>query len=378
MKRIEPLDGLRTCAVLGVLWAHVWMFFKNIPFPLAGVDINRLLAFGGIGVDLFFVISGFCMYLMYAKKVKQFNFESYGSFFVKRWRRIAPAFYAVVLVDCFIYLVSTGVFPFNNMLAHFFFINTITDYTSLSPSFWSLATEWHFYLILPFLFIRLKTPKEFMYRVFFLMAISMVTRIVLFSDKSFLQNVTLDSDMIWYRFIEFGWGLLAALFYTQQGQLPGWLKGNMGFIFSFIIAFSGRLLMTSDVLLYLGKAASIGRALGEPVLTFGFGLMVLNVVLSPSIFANLLSSKPFLFIGRISYSMYLWHWMIAINVSGWVIAKFGISQLNFYMCFFAITILLIPVAYISYKLLEEPYFKKSHKNDSTRVKQSNVVFAKTD
>ena len=61
MKRIEPLDGLRTCAVLGVLWAHVWMFFKNIPFPLAGVDINRLLAFGGIGVVLFFVIMGFCM-----------------------------------------------------------------------------------------------------------------------------------------------------------------------------------------------------------------------------------------------------------------------------------------------------------------------------
>lgn len=69
--RINAIDGLRTIAVLGVLWAHLWAFMNAPSLMLAGIDVARLLSFGGTGVDLFFVISGFCMFLMHHLKSKK-------------------------------------------------------------------------------------------------------------------------------------------------------------------------------------------------------------------------------------------------------------------------------------------------------------------
>src|SRR5262245_49813726 len=97
--RIAPVDGLRALAVLGVLWWHVWMFSGNPSLSVGRVgavnlDVNRAVSAIGTGVDLFFVISGFCMYLMYAKSQSVFSAQRYAAFIKRRWWRIAPAFYA--------------------------------------------------------------------------------------------------------------------------------------------------------------------------------------------------------------------------------------------------------------------------------------------
>ena len=358
MERLKPVDGLRALAVTGVIWAHIWLFFNNPSFYIVHIDVNRVLSFGGIGVDLFFVISGFCMYLMYRKKAEKFSIAAYGGFIVKRWKRIAPAFYFVVTFESLLYLFMQGVFPAKSFFSHLLFINTFNKDNVLSPPFWSLATEWHFYLILPLLFIKLRNSNEIVYRVLILSVISLGCRMVLFSSNIFLQRITINSDMIWYRFIEFGIGILAAWYYAEGKELPRWLKGNRGFLVTVMIAFAGRALMTTEVLAHLGKMAFTGRAFGEPVLTLGFALMILNVISSASIFSKLLSGRLLLFIGRISYSMYLCHWLIAYNTSAWVIKHLGITQASFYGTFVFVLLMLVPVSFICYKILEEPYFKK--------------------
>lgn len=356
--RIKPIDGLRACAVLGVLWAHIWMFFDNIPFYLGGKDINRFLSFGGIGVDLFFVISGFCMYLMYAKKSETFSLQSYLSFFKKRWLRIAPAFYLAVIVESLIYLVKSGLFPYQTMVSHLLFLNIFFDSQILSPSFWSLATEWHFYLILPFLFIGLKGRYSLVSRVLLLCAICVGFRLYNYRGNLFLTGQTISSDMIWYRFIEFGWGIIAAWYYLNVEGLPKWLKGNPGFLIAAIIALLGRGLMANELLAKFGNLAFVGRAMGEPVLTLGFALMILNLVQSESAFQKVLSTSFFQFIGKISYSFYLWHWILASNLSFYIKHRYGTSNLVFEISFLLSFVILVILSWISYKWLEEPYFKK--------------------
>src|SRR5688572_25787080 len=139
MERIRAIDGLRAFAVLGVIWAHIWMFFDNIPWKLAGIDILKIIYFGGIGFDSFFVFCGFCMYLMYHKKAADFTIGFYWSFIVKRWKRIAPAFYFVVLFESVLYLINSGLFPVKSFVYHLLFINTLNKDNVLSPPFWSLA-----------------------------------------------------------------------------------------------------------------------------------------------------------------------------------------------------------------------------------------------
>jgi len=368
MERIRAIDGLRAFAVLGVLWAHVWMFFGNIPLVLGRIDIHRIIAFGGIGVDLFFVISGFCMYLMYQKKATDFTWKFYGDFIVKRWKRIAPAFYFVVLFECLLYLARENQFPLESFLYHLFFINTLDPNKILSPSFWSLATEWHFYLVLPFIFIKDPLKKYIGFRVWALILLCVLLRIWHFSKFKIDTSITVPTEMIWYRFVEFGWGILAAKWYVSGAALPRILKGNIGFLITFCIAFGGRIIMTTEFCLKFGKLAFLVRALGEPVLTLGFALMILNLLKSVTFFQKLVTLKPCLFVGKISYSFYLWHWLISFPASYWIMAHWGKSPLVMELAFISCTILIIPVAYLSYKYLEAPYFRKNTQKSTTLLR----------
>jgi peptidoglycan/LPS O-acetylase OafA/YrhL len=369
MNRIGPIDGLRTFAVIGVIWAHVWMFFGNLPLLIAGVNVNQLLSFGGIGVDLFFVISGFCMYLMHEKESLHFSAGVYGRFLKKRWLRIAPAFYFIVLFECFVYLSDYHLFPWKSLVYHLLFINTFNPDNVLSPPFWSLATEWHFYMILPLLFIADPLKKRLVPRVLVLIGVCMVLRSLLYYRYPPLSGVTVRNDQIWYRFAEFGFGILASWFYIKKKKLWPLLEGNAGFILSFLIAYAGRLFMANEVLSHFGKMAFLARAVGEPILAFGFSLMILNLVNTASLFRRFVSARPFLFLGRISYSMYLWHWMIVVGVTGWWISRIGHSVADQELAFILAVLLCIPVAMLSYRWLEAPYFKKRKKTNALPVAQ---------
>ncbi|HEY4290078.1 MAG TPA: acyltransferase [Puia sp.] len=361
MNRIQPIDGLRAFAVIGVIWAHVWMFFGSQPLFVAGINIHQFISFGGIGVDLFFVISGFCMYLMHSKNASHFTGALYGNFIKKRWFRIAPAFYFVVLFESLKILYSLGSFPTKSFIYHLVFLNTFNNDNVLSPPLWSLATEWHFYLILPFLFISDPLGKYLNVRVIGLMTVCLILRLWLYHGYDLTSGITVPNDKIWYRFVEFGFGILAARFYIQKRSLPFVFRGNIGFMLSFLLAFSGRLCMATAILAHFGKFSFIIRAFGEPILTCGFALMILNLVDTDSIFKRLISAKPIVFLGKISYSMYLWHWMIASWISFSWIARGGVSIINQELAFVVSVLCCIPIAMISYRLFEAPYFKQRPK-----------------
>ena len=361
--RIAPVDGLRAVAVLGVVWAHVWLFCGNQVLSLGKIgsinlDFNRAISMIGTGVDLFFVISGFCMYLMYASKETQFTWSNYAKFLKNRWLRIAPAFYVSALVCAIGYFFVGKPFPWLDLLSdvsftHIWFPNT----GSLAPPFWSLATEWHFYLFLP-LFIWSAAHWGFWPVIAMAILGSMGCRTLVYTSPAAFAAIW--TPQIPVRLVEFAWGMCIAWLYTRKIMPPKILCAEKGFLIAFGIAYIGRLLMISEVVKLAGSFGYLCNIVSEPVLTLGYSLMLWNVVLSSSIFQQWLSHPLVQAIGRWSYSLYLWHWWPCVWISQLTIKQFGATPLTQHVALVLSLIVMIPFSYLSYRWLEVPYFRKRH------------------
>src|SRR6185312_15058139 len=165
------------------MWKHLLGFYENVPLMVGKININKAISIAGNGVDLFFVISGFCMYLMYVAKAGSFKLNEYGNFLKKRFMRIAPAFYVLIAVEVIRHMVQYGNFPTETFLYHVFFISIFLPvHNDFAPHYWSLATEWHFYLVLPFLFIGIKNRKHIIRRILAMIVICIIFRLFLYYD----------------------------------------------------------------------------------------------------------------------------------------------------------------------------------------------------
>lgn len=363
--RIAPLDGLRAVAVLGVVWVHIWGFCNNPAWSLTklssiNLDLNRAIAILGTGVDLFFVISGFCMYLTYAGKQTKFGLRGYFTFLKKRWLRIAPVFYIAAFVCALRYPFIGQPFPWLDLLAHATFTHLwIPNIVGLASPFWSLATEWHFYLILP-LFIW--ATSQFGFRTVITTAIlgSIGFRLWMYSspyEVEIFWNAQLPS-----RFVEFAWGICAARLYSLQKIPPKLLRAEKGFLLAFVITYFGRVLMVTEVVKLAGPLGWICRTLAEPILTLGYSLIVWNVIASKSIFQKLLSYEAVQALGRWSYSLYLWHWWPCLWISVFLVNQFSSTVLVQNVALVLCLIVLVPFSWLSYSSLEAPYFRRKVHN----------------
>lgn len=360
--RIASVDGLRAVAVFGVIWAHVWAFGSGIPVWSLGkigsinLDLNRAISVIGTGVDLFFVISGFCMYLMYAQKQTNFAWNTYGNFLKKRWLRIAPNYYIAALVCAVGFLFVGQPFPWFDLLAHASFTHILLPNTGeLAAPFWSLATEWHFYLILP-LFIWATTYIGFWAVVSIAILLSMGFRTWLYLSPT-------DIEVFWstqlpIRLVEFAWGICVARLYTMQKMPPKLLCGEKGFVIGFAITYVGRLLMVTEVINLAGSFGYICKIFAEPVLSLGYSLILWNVISSNSVFQQWLSHPIAQGVGRWSYSLYLWHWYPCLWISQVIVKNFGVNPLTQHIALALSLAILVPFSILCYHFLEAPYFRR--------------------
>jgi peptidoglycan/LPS O-acetylase OafA/YrhL len=359
--RIAELDGLRAIAVLGVVWVHVWTFCSNPTWSVGklgsiNLDLNRAIAILGQGVDLFFVISGFCMYLIYASKQNKFRLkEDFFPFLKKRWLRIAPAFYLAAIVCAFRYPFIGQPFPWLDLIAHASFTHIwIPNTVGLAAPFWSLATEWHFYLFLPFFIWGVS-------RYGFWTAISM-TIISSIGFRLWMYTSPLEVQIFWKaqlpsRLVEFAGGICIAKLYVDKKIIPKFLSAEKGFLLALVITYCGRILMVAEVIKFAGHWGYVCQVFAEPILTLGYSLILWNVIGSTSIFSKALSCKALSAIGLWSYSMYLWHWYPCLWISVFLKNQFGSSTLLQYISLLLCLILLIPISWLSYTIIEAPYFR---------------------
>jgi len=343
MERIKALDGWRAIAALGVVWIHVWTYCGNPSLLIAGFDIYKPLAIIGNGVDFFFVISGFCLYLVLYKK--NIDGSVYINYIKKRWLRIAPAFYSAAFIIVFCSLASNAVLK---LLVNFLFLQNAFPLLTISAPFWSLGVEFHFYILLPLFFIlsnKIKIRNTLI--VFFI--IGLILNFIFIQDEYRYQLVT--------KVIHFTVGITIAWLYTSRDLKESNYHKRSFFILSILLAFVGRFLMSRQ---FVGDAGIWSRcfiAFAPVFLVVGFGGMLLHTIINSKTF-TFLSNKIMSFLGRISYSIYLWHSFLLGLVGKIVLPELKWGSGDPIALFFIVQLILIPVSYASYLLFERFYFSK--------------------
>ena len=198
-KYFPALDGIRGIAILMVLMHHALMFGKMRSDLLFEKRLHKLLFSGWLGVDLFFVLSGFLItgILIDLKGNKDY----FKNFYMRRVLRIFPIYYVFLLlyftlIPLFSYTVHDAILPFGEKLWYLLYgINIKYAFSGWAENvtighFWSLAVEEQFYLIWP-LIIYLTPKKKLPLISFIIIGLSLTIRVILHYYNYKLANYVL-------------------------------------------------------------------------------------------------------------------------------------------------------------------------------------------
>ena len=343
-RRFRPdVEGLRAVAIVLVVLYHA--------------SLNALSG-GYVGVDVFFVISGFVITGVLLRERSSSNRTSFLSFYGRRSRRIIPAATLVIVGTVVATYGVLGALYGNPtaidarwtavFLANFHFTATGTNYlTAQEPpspllNFWSLAVEEQFYLVYPAFFAVLALLRRKMsLRV--KLAVGLTAVIVISLAISAAQTNTSPTAAYFSPFArawELALGALIAVGTNWLLRVPKVVARIMTWAGLGAIGFSA--VVFSATTLYPGTAVAV------PVL--GAGLVIAGGVSAPRWGVEaVLGLRPFRWMGRLSYSLYLWHWPILIIAAESV----GKASLPFRQ---NVVWLLVAVAasVVTYRLVENP------------------------
>lgn len=340
MRYRAEIDGLRALAVIPVILYHAG--FQWLPG-------------GFVGVDVFFVISGYLITTILIGELDQGKF-SIIKFYERRARRILPALFVMMAVTApfaYAYLLPDDMRSFwKSVLAVCFFLsNYLFSYESgyfapdveLKPLLhtWSLAVEEQFYVIFPvLLFILWRFGKTLTF--FIILFIASIS--YMHADNGSIVDPTWTFYSITSRAWELAIGVAAAFYFRSE------MKIHLNRYASNVLGMIGIALIVYGMLFITKQTPFPGRYALLPTLG---AFLIIVFASSENIPGKLLSLKPVVFVGLISYSAYLWHQpMMAIARH-----KYVVEPPSYVMA--AICLATILIAWLSWKYVEAPFRSKS-------------------
>ena len=344
------IDGLRAVAVLLVVFNHA------LVGPFSG---------GFIGVDIFFVISGF---LITSIIVREFDTGTFGyrRFIERRARRIIPALYALLLpisIAAYFLLLETDRAAYMRSLISTvtfwsnvrFFIDT--GYFDIAATYkpllhtWSLGIEEQFYVVFPILLL-------------ILLKISVLSRfawLLLAMATSFVLQITAGSTAAFYLLPHRAWELLAgaaaSLFATSELGVSITKRLNSSVAAKHILPSACLTLILATAVLIRKESEWPSEIILIPVLATAIFLLF---AAPDSIIGKLLSLRPLVMVGLCSYSIYLWHYPIFSLVRYRTI---GDISLQLAVALIGVSLVL---GWISWRVIERP-FRVPHLVSGTKV-----------
>lgn len=329
--RLE-IDGLRAIAVLAVV-----LFHYSIP------------GFGGgfVGVDIFFVISGFLIGDILWREYSETGKISLIKFYERRIKRLAPAFVVMAIVTTaaayFILLpfefreygktlIVSTVYLSN---VYFFrqtgYFDTASDEKALLHT-WSLSVEEQFYIFLPLFILLFARSKNWLIRLLIgVFVISLIGNLV----------VTPRSSAATFFLFPFrAWELLAGVLLAIYGY-----QAKESWSHSAWISWLGLALLCASIVLVQPGASFPGWQAIFPV---AGSVLILFNGRSDNIVNHLLSSSVMVFVGLISYSLYLWHWPVLTLALYFCEGDLSSAQIA------GLMVLSFVLAFLSWKYVEQP------------------------
>jgi peptidoglycan/LPS O-acetylase OafA/YrhL len=350
MSRLTYIDGLRGLAIALVFLRHYYMYAYEFGLPRWA----DAMSFGGVGVHLFLLLSGFCIgYRYVGPKAKPFE---WGDFWKRRLQRILPAYYFVLLF-CLVFMGDPKTGFWAQFIPHALMLHNLNPQTvlALNMPFWSLALECQLYLLFP-LFLKLQS------RWGTLGMLGVILLAQMFYRSLFLG---MDSRAVGSMAFVLPWGVLGRMFeFTLGVAVATWLQEKGSESFSIRRPYQALLFGAIPVLLYAALKSDTRLDMLHPLTDMCWSLCFFCVLLLASVHKSLLQRcfewKPLVFLGQMSYTVYLTHNIIMHFVftlgkqyfSRPLVAMAPASALTLLGC------------YIIYRLIEKPamdYFARARK-----------------
>lgn len=360
-KYLPSIDSLRALAVLAVIIYHV--------------DVNYLPG-GFLGVDLFFVLSGYLISSLIIKEYKKTGSLNLYNFYIRRARRLLPAVYFMITVVLVVMVMFNGVLLKKSHLdaifgyiysSNWWYIFHKLDYFdsfgSQSPfkHLWSLAIEEQFYMIFPLLFLLVngkkktkdgsyKLNRNFLYVILGVILVSLIAHIILF-DINNISRIYFGTDTRAFSLLV---GVVGAILYPMD-KLNTKITPQENLVYSVVSLISIAALIT--IMIYTSEYNTWLYRGGFLLVAILGIIIIISSGKQHTVMAKLLSFKPVVFIGKISYSLYLWHFPVLVLTTP--VSEIGKPNIFFVVLRVILTFIL---AIISYALVETPIRKLGFKN----------------
>jgi peptidoglycan/LPS O-acetylase OafA/YrhL len=339
--RLDALTGIRGLAAWFVMLFHVAPFFtKSLP-----TGMLSLMSKGNLAVDLFFILSGFVMWLTYAEQFERDGLKALRPFLVRRIARIYPLHF-VMLVATFIFAMLVVVagkplpdqYPMNALPYHLLLIQNwgFTDRLAWNNPAWSISTEFAAYILLPFVAVFL---LRFKFSISTCVGGILGLAALMSAFFHWFGYSTLGEGFINLGLarclIEFFCGVLLCMIWTQR---------KPGFEFRLLSGSIGIALIS----LILWQRGTWSETFAVPIL---FANLVYCLAATSDWKWNPLSSRFAVHIGDISYSIYLVHFLLWVWFN---IVTIPDAQEGSLIHFFLFQLLTYAVSLLLYHRVEQP------------------------
>ncbi len=346
-RRIPSLDGLRAISILFVLFSHL-AGTRGFPVSAAAANVWSL---GEFGVTVFFVISGFLITGLLLDEIERTNRIRLGRFYFRRTLRIFPPYFALIFM--LLAADALGWITLNSRDALHAMTYTSNYHAGRSwfvGHTWSLSVEEQFYLLWPAVLVLARTRRALLIAA----ATVLIVPIIRVAEWELMRAA---GDGIGVRFETVADSIAA-------GCVLACVRPALHRSATY------RRLLASPLFIVVPVLAMAGNLMHDhPLVAFGIGLTVMNVCLalcldwcvtfSTGRIGRVLNAAPLVFIGWISYSLYLWQQPFLNRASAHLVAQFPLN-----------IVLTAAAALASYYLVERPSLRWRKRIETRRRRPS--------
>lgn len=382
---LPVIDGLRAVCMLLIFFFHSWQqTWLSASFHIGNkiISLEPFQRYGYIAIDAFFVISGFCLFYPVARNMfGEARAQSVKEFYIKRIRRIIPAYYFMLILLLILPVLSYTIYDPKSPIdlikhfgSHALFLHIYNPQTlgSTISTAWTLGIEVAFYVFFPIIskVFKKNPPLVFIIMLVFSQACRLIT--------ASAPNVGIYEAVNPLLYIDiFGWGMISAYAVVYvRNKMPYFAKTKTLMTIASVLCLIGIYLYIK----WLGQAYMEGqdaqtyhRLLYRTILSGFFAVFLFSASYSVKAWQSFWGNRFFVFISSISYSFYLWHQNIHIALRKLNIphtdATPVMNDKKAMVIFMLLSIVLsLLISVFSTYCIEKPIVKYGFKGCVTRIK----------